>query len=49
VSRTPLLADGETSRTACARTLLRRAVDEKTGERLSLSALSGSVRKSFGG
>ncbi|MEU1600466.1 hypothetical protein ABZ468_48895 [Streptomyces sp. NPDC005708] len=37
MSRKPLLADGETSRTACARSLLRRAVDEKTGERLSPS------------
>src|SRR5262249_17506982 len=33
------IGKGEISRTACARTLVRTGVDEKSGERLSLSAL----------
>jgi hypothetical protein len=40
VSRKPPIGKGETPRTACARALLRRAVDEKSGERLSLSAVT---------
>ncbi|WP_143570008.1 hypothetical protein, partial [Streptomyces acidiscabies] len=34
-----LLADGETSRTACARALIRTGVDEKTSELLTAAAL----------
>lgn len=37
------LAEGETSRTACARGLLRTGVDEKTGELLTAHALAQRV------
>jgi hypothetical protein len=37
------LADGETTRPACAPCLLRRAVDEHTGEPLSASVLAQRV------
>ncbi|WP_127358575.1 zinc ribbon domain-containing protein [Actinacidiphila soli] len=40
MSRKLPIAEGETSRTACARTLVRTGVDEKTGERLSPSVLT---------
>ncbi|MGW2937923.1 zinc ribbon domain-containing protein [Streptomyces sp. NPDC001156] len=40
MSRKLPIGKGEMPRTACARALLRRAVDEKTGERLSLSAVT---------
>ncbi|MGI5135982.1 hypothetical protein [Streptomyces sp. CA-106110] len=40
MSRKLPIGEGETSRTACARTLVRTGVDEKTGERLSLSAVT---------
>jgi transposase-like protein len=43
VSRKPRLADGETSRIACARTLARFGVDEKTGEVLTAAALADRV------
>jgi hypothetical protein len=43
VSRKLPLAEGETSRTACARGLLRTGVDEKTGELLTASALAERV------
>ncbi|MFI6361057.1 zinc ribbon domain-containing protein, partial [Streptomyces sp. NPDC050743] len=43
MSRKLPLADGETSRTACARTLIRTGVDEKTGEVLSSTALAERV------
>jgi transposase-like protein len=43
VSRKLPLAEGETSRTACARGLLRTAVDEKTGELLPASVLAERV------
>ncbi|WP_075731109.1 zinc ribbon domain-containing protein [Streptomyces acidiscabies] len=39
MSRKLLLADGETSRTACARALIRTGVDEKTSELLTAAAL----------
>ncbi|MGW7517606.1 hypothetical protein ACWGJ2_18645 [Streptomyces sp. NPDC054796] len=39
MSRKLPLADGETSRTACARVLVRREVDEKTGELLTGAAV----------
>ncbi|MDT9693746.1 zinc ribbon domain-containing protein, partial [Streptomyces sp. P9(2023)] len=39
MSRKLPLADGETSRTACARTLVHSGVDEKTGELLTAHAL----------
>lgn len=32
MSRRPPLADGETAHTACARVLVRRGIDEKTGD-----------------
>ncbi|MCW3816447.1 hypothetical protein ONA91_18535 [Micromonospora sp. DR5-3] len=37
------LADGETSRTACARALLRSAVDEESGEVLSQAVLAQRI------
>jgi hypothetical protein len=40
VSRKIPLADGEASRTACARAVLRTGVDEKTGELLPVSVLA---------
>ncbi|MEU6324342.1 transposase, partial [Streptomyces sp. NPDC047009] len=43
MSRKPLLADGETSRTACARTLVRTGVDEKTGEVLTQAMLAERI------
>ena len=43
MSRKPPLADGETSRTACARALIRAGVDEKTGEVLGGAALAERV------
>jgi hypothetical protein len=43
VSRKLPLAEGETSRTACARGLLRTGVDERTGELLSAAALAERV------
>ncbi|MGW9030940.1 zinc ribbon domain-containing protein, partial [Streptomyces sp. NPDC055722] len=43
MSRKPLLADGETSRTACARTLVRTGVDEKTGEVLTQGVLAERI------
>lgn len=43
MSRKLQLADGETSRTACARAVLRTGVDEETGEVLSASALAERV------
>ncbi|MGI5141895.1 zinc ribbon domain-containing protein [Streptomyces sp. CA-106110] len=43
MSRKPLLADGETSRTACARTLVRTGVDEKTGEVLTQAVLAERI------
>ena len=43
MSRKLLLADGETSRTACARVLVRTGVDEKTGELLTAAALMERV------
>jgi hypothetical protein len=43
VSRKLPLAEGETSRTACARTLVRAGVDEKTGEVLSQAVLAERV------
>ncbi len=43
MSRKLPLADSQTSRTACARGLLRTAVDEKTGEFLSASVLAQRV------
>jgi hypothetical protein len=45
VSRKLPLAEGETSRTACTRGLLRTGVDEKTGELLS-AAVPVSARRS---
>ncbi|MFE9694751.1 zinc ribbon domain-containing protein [Micromonospora sp. NPDC005806] len=39
MSRKPPLADDQTSRTACARCLVRAGVDEKTGEVLSQAVL----------
>ncbi|MFI6359211.1 zinc ribbon domain-containing protein [Streptomyces sp. NPDC050743] len=39
MSRKPALADGETSRTACARALIRSGVDEETGEVLAAAAV----------
>ncbi|WP_240135953.1 transposase [Streptomyces sp. MUM 178J] len=39
MSRKPSLAEGETSRTACARALIRTGVDEKSGELLTSAAL----------
>jgi hypothetical protein len=43
VSRGLLLADGETSRVACARGQLRRGVDEQTGEVLTAAMLARRV------
>ncbi|MFF4259166.1 zinc ribbon domain-containing protein [Streptomyces sp. NPDC001663] len=43
MSRKLPLADGETSRTACARALIRTGVDEKTGELLTAAALMERV------
>jgi hypothetical protein len=43
VSRTLPLAEGETARTACARTVLRAGVVEKSGELLSAAVLSKRV------
>ncbi|MHB9862064.1 zinc ribbon domain-containing protein [Streptomyces sp. YIM S03343] len=43
MSRKLPLAEGETSRTACARTLARGGVDEKTGELLTATALAERV------
>ena len=43
MSRTLLLAEGETARTACARAVLRTAVDEKSGELLSAAVLADRV------
>ncbi|MFF0143122.1 transposase, partial [Streptomyces sp. NPDC005227] len=43
MSRKLLLADGETSRTACARALIRSGVDEKTSELLTAAALMERV------
>ncbi|WP_405646177.1 zinc ribbon domain-containing protein [Streptomyces sp. NBC_00019] len=43
MSRKLPLAGGETTRTACARALLRTGVEEKTGEFLSASVLAGRV------
>ncbi|GAB2912791.1 hypothetical protein GCM10022245_54730 [Streptomyces mayteni] len=40
MSRKLPLADGETSRTACARALIRSGVDEKTGELLTAAAVT---------
>jgi hypothetical protein len=40
VTRKPAPADGETSRTACARVLLRGGTDEKTGEALSAAVVA---------
>lgn len=40
MTRGPVLAAGETARTACARVLLRGGVEEKTGEALSAAALA---------
>ncbi|MFE9202479.1 zinc ribbon domain-containing protein [Micromonospora sp. NPDC007230] len=39
----PRLAEGETTRTGCARALLRTAVDEETGEALSRAVLAQRV------
>ncbi|MFC5747094.1 zinc ribbon domain-containing protein [Actinomadura rugatobispora] len=39
-SRMQLLADGETGRTACAQTVLREGVDEKTGHVLTVAELA---------
>ncbi|MEO3861128.1 zinc ribbon domain-containing protein [Acrocarpospora sp. B8E8] len=43
MSRKLPLAEGETSRTVCARAVLRKAVDEKTGELLLASVLAERV------
>jgi transposase-like protein len=43
VSRKLPLAEGETSRTACARGVLRTGMDEKTGELLSAAVLAERV------
>lgn len=43
VSRKLQLADGETSRTACAKSLLRGGVDEATGELLTSRALTERI------
>src|SRR5258708_26898696 len=43
MSRKLLLAEGETSRTACARGMLRTGVDEKTGELLTSAVLAERV------
>ncbi|SCF94940.1 zinc ribbon domain-containing protein [Streptomyces sp. Ncost-T10-10d] len=43
MSRKLPLADGETSRTACVRALVRSGVDEKTGEVLTSAALAERV------
>ena len=43
MSRKLPVGEGETSRTACARSLLRAAVDEKTGELMSASLLAERV------
>ncbi|MGI5139131.1 MULTISPECIES: hypothetical protein [unclassified Streptomyces] len=43
MSRKPQLAHGETSRTACARTLVRTGVDEKTGEVLTQAVLAERI------
>ena len=43
MSRKPPLSEGETSRTACARGLLRTGVMEQTGEVLSAAALAERV------
>ncbi|MFF1401514.1 transposase, partial [Streptomyces sp. NPDC058287] len=43
MSRKVPLADGETSRTACARVLVRTGVDEKSGELLSQSVLAERI------
>ncbi|MEV0938734.1 zinc ribbon domain-containing protein [Streptomyces phaeochromogenes] len=43
MSRKLPLAEGESARTACARGLLRRGVEEKTGELLSASVLAERV------
>ncbi|MFD8871684.1 zinc ribbon domain-containing protein [Streptomyces sp. NPDC059590] len=43
MSRKLPLADGETSRTACARTLVHSGVDEKTGEPLTATVLAERV------
>ncbi|GAA3368321.1 hypothetical protein GCM10020367_06220 [Streptomyces sannanensis] len=45
VSRKLPLAEGETSRTACARTVLRCAVDEETGDLLSPARANGHLPK----
>ncbi|WP_435108349.1 hypothetical protein [Nocardiopsis synnemataformans] len=39
MSRKPQLAEGETSRTACVRALIRASVDERTGEFLTAAAV----------
>ncbi|MDX3234029.1 transposase, partial [Streptomyces sp. ME19-01-6] len=43
MSRKLPLADGETSRTACARALIRSGVDEETGELLTAAAVAERV------
>ncbi|MEO6090009.1 MAG: hypothetical protein ABIQ18_43560 [Umezawaea sp.] len=43
MSRTPPLAQGETSRTACVRGLLRSGVDEKTGEPMPARVLAERI------
>ncbi|MFI6495000.1 zinc ribbon domain-containing protein [Streptomyces sp. NPDC050564] len=43
MSRKLLLAEGETSRTACARGMLRTGVDEKTGELLPAAVVAERV------
>ncbi|MFI9319426.1 transposase, partial [Kitasatospora aureofaciens] len=43
MSRKLPLADGETSRTACARTLIRTGVEEKTGEILPPGRLAERI------
>ncbi|MFD8086136.1 zinc ribbon domain-containing protein [Kitasatospora sp. NPDC059722] len=43
MSRKPPLADGETSRTACARIMIRTGVEEKTGEIIPVPALAERI------
>ncbi|MEV7026701.1 zinc ribbon domain-containing protein [Kitasatospora sp. NPDC093558] len=43
MSRKLPLAEGETSRTACARTVIRLGVEEKTGEIIALPALAERI------
>jgi hypothetical protein len=43
VSRKPPLAEGETSRTACAPTLIRTGVQEATGEIIPAAVLAERV------